>query len=140
MAAFIPAVMPAILSLLEKVIPDKQAAAEAKLKAMELAQQGSLAELDAIVKLSAAQTDVNKAEAASGNWFAASARPTILYVCAGALFYYYLGHPIGQWIVAVTHANVTVPELVLDDHLWELMMGMLGLGTMRTVEKVKGVA
>lgn len=52
--------IPALAQLFDKVIPDPQAAADAKLKAMELAQRGELAALDADMKLALGQMEINK--------------------------------------------------------------------------------
>ena len=66
--------IPAVTQVLDKIIPDPQAAADAKLKALELAQKGELAVLDADLRLALGQLEVNKAEATTdmfrGGWSA----------------------------------------------------------------------
>jgi Holin of 3TMs, for gene-transfer release len=57
------ALIPVIGTVLEKVLPDPQASADAKIKLMELAQKGELAVLDAETKLALGQLEVNKVEA-----------------------------------------------------------------------------
>ena len=132
--------IPAISTILGKVLPDAGAADAAKLKLLELAQAGQLAELNAVTETIKAQLAVNQAEASSGNPYAASWRPTIGYVCAAALAWTYVFNPIIMWAVAIWKPGMTLPNITIDDHLWELMMGMLGLAGWRTLDKVKGVA
>ena len=126
------AIFAAIMGIVDKLIPDPAAAAAAKIKALELAQAGQFKELDAAVELAKSQAATNTAEAASGNAFAAGWRPSIGYVCALALAYQYLARPL---IIGFT-AHKELPAL--DGSLMELVVGMLGLGTMRTIEKLKG--
>ncbi len=85
-----------------------------------------------------AQNATNQQEA-KGNWFQAGWRPGIGWVCAAALCSQYILRPWAQWAGAVTgHPLPMLPGI--DDQLWQLLAGMLGLGTLRTVEKVKGAA
>lgn len=135
----IAALLPIIGSIIEKVIPDPQAAADAKLKALDLAQRGELAQLEADTKMALAQIDVNKAEATTdlfrGGW-----RPATGWVCVLGLAYSFLLRPLLPWVAAV--AGFTVPPLPpLDgDTLMVLLTGMLGLGGFRTFERIKGKA
>lgn len=85
------------------------------------------------------QIQVNMAEAASTSMFVAGWRPAIGWVCAAALAYQYLMRPLLSWGLAVVGHPIP-PMPGLDQNLWELMLGMLGIGGLRTFEKVKGVA
>jgi hypothetical protein len=129
--------IPAITGIIDKIIPDPQAAAEAKLKALELAQKGELAQLDADMKLALGQLEVNKVEAGTdlfrGGW-----RPAVGWVCVSGLAYQFLIQPILPWFVALF--GLTVPPLpsIDNDALMVLLTGMLGLGGLRTLERVKG--
>ena len=119
-------------TLINKIFPDPAQASEAKLKLLELQQNGELA-------IMTAQTDINKTEAASSSVFVSGWRPAIGWVCALALAYQYLVRPLGGTIASLL--GMTIPPLPgLDDNLWQLMMGMLGMGGLRTFEKVQGVA
>ena len=112
-------------SLLDKVIEDKD---EKNRIAFELS---TLAERHA-QELAKGQLEVNKVEAASKSLFVAGWRPCIGWVCALGLFYNtILSNILGIW--------VEVPEIDTT-LLVPVMMGMLGIGAMRTVEKVKGVS
>jgi len=119
-------------TLINKIFPDPTQASEAKLKLLELQQNGELA-------IMTAQTDINKQEAVNSSVFVSGWRPAIGWVCALALAYQYLVRPLGGTIASVM--GMTIPPLPgLDDNLWQLMMGMLGMGGLRTFEKVQGVA
>ena len=118
--------------LIDHFFPDPAQAADAKLKLLQLQQSGELATMTA-------QTDINKTEAASSSVFVSGWRPAIGWVCALALMYQYLLKPLLTWGAGV--AGFTVPPMPgLDDNLWQLMMGMLGMGGLRTFEKIQGVA
>lgn len=84
------------------------------------------------------QLDANKAEATSNSPFTSGWRPAIGWICGLALFAQYVGRPMLQWVGIVTgHSWPVLPGI--DDNLWQLMLGMLGLGGLRTFERVKGV-
>ena len=113
-----------ITSLLDKVIEDKDTknniAFELATKAERHAQE-----------LAKGQLDVNKVEAAHKSLFVSGWRPAIGWICGLALLYSTILAPIlGIWF--------TVPP-VDSSLLTTVLMGMLGLGAMRTVEKTKGV-
>jgi len=85
------------------------------------------------------QSVTNQKEAESNDLFVAGWRPAIGWCCALALFYQYIITPFATWGFAVAH--LAVPALPkLDDTLWQLMFGMLGMGGLRTFEKIKGVS
>ena len=132
----IAALLPLLGGVLDKIFPDATAAGEAKLKVMEMAQRGELAALDADVRLAMGQLEVNKAEAASGNAYASSWRPTIGYICAAGLGYNFILYPLISWAAAIWFPEVKPPVLVTDN-LMELVIGMLGLAGLRTFEKVR---
>ena len=113
--------------LIDKLIPDPAARDAARFELLKLQQSGELAAM-------LAQTDVNKVEAASGSVFVAGWRPAIGWVCALAMGYQYLLRP---FLVAF---NPVLAFPGLDDNLWQLLAGMLGLGGLRTFEKLNGVA
>lgn len=93
-----------------------------------------------IVTLTQAQTQINTAEATNPSVFVAGWRPFIGWVCGMSIAYTFIGYPILLWAAATFRPDMHPPQLVNDGMLWELMFGMLGLGGMRTFEKVKGRA
>jgi|SRR5688572_18064103 len=127
-----------VTSLLERVLPNPEARAAAQLELLKLQQQGEFKELDAQLSRDLGQIEVNKAEAASGNAFASSWRPLCGYVCVLGLSYQFVLQPLLAWASGI-QAWPLPPELDLGD-LITLLGGMLGLGTLRTAEKFKGVA
>ena len=112
-------------SLLDKVIEDKD---EKNRIAFELS---TLAERHA-QELAKGQLEVNKVEAAHHSIFVSGWRPCIGWVCAlGLLYNTILSNILGIW--------VEVPEIDTT-LLVPVMMGMLGLGAMRSYEKTRGVS
>ena len=119
-------------TLISRIFPDPVQADQAKLELLKLQQSGDLA-------IMTAQTDINKVEASSSSLFVSGWRPAIGWVCALALAYQYLLKPLLMGFLPMF--GVTTLALPgLDDNLWQLMMGMLGMGGLRTFEKIQGVA
>jgi hypothetical protein len=116
---------------LRTAITGKDPAQDAKLAqlALELETQKAVAE----AAITSGQLEVNKVEAASPKMFIAGARPAILWIGALVILYNYVLSPL------LRAAGVALPELALSD-LWPVITGILGLGTMRTVEKLQGAA
>ena len=139
MAFPIVAVLGAVLPLIEKLFPNPQAAAEAKLKAMEMAQRGELAWLEADVKLALGQMEINKEEAKAGA-FRGGWRPATGWLCVFGFGYMAVIRPLFPWVARV--AGLDVPDLPSIDtsEIAALLFGMLGLGGMRTAERLKGKA
>lgn len=132
-----PTIAAMLPGLLDKIIPDPAAAADAKLKAFELAQRGELATLDADLRLMLAQADINKAEA-STDLFRGGWRPACGWVCAAGLAYTFLLRPVLPWLASLAGADVQAMPEIDTDTLMVLLTGMLGLGGLRTVERIKG--
>lgn len=132
-------IIPAITQVLDKIIPDPQAAAEAKLRALELAQKGDLAALDAELRLALGQLEVNKAEATT-DMFRGGWRPAVGWVCVVGLAYQFVLQPLLPWVVALFGAQVPPLPAIDNETLMVLLTGMLGLGGLRTIERVKGKA
>jgi hypothetical protein len=128
------ALLPTITSLLDKVIPDPEARAKAQLDLLRLQQEGAFKELDMQLQVNLAQAEINKVEAASQNGFQAGWRPLAGYACVAGLGYEFLLRPLLPWCLTVS--GVEAPQLPsLDGVLFELMFGMLGLGTLRSADR-----
>lgn len=126
--------------ILDRVLPDQAARDEAKLKLLQLAQSGELAMLKADTDLALGQIEVNKVDAASGSFFTSGARPSVIWVCSLALANDMIFRPLGLFIMSIFHVSGAVwPQLGMDQ-LMPLLMGLLGLGAMRSYEKVQGVS
>lgn len=124
--------------IIDKVIPDPQAKAEAKLKLLELQQAGDLKLLDADMQIALAQNETNKVEAADPSLFKSGWRPAVGWVCVFGLAYTFLGQPLITW-ASSAYGVPAPPQLDMGD-LFTLLAGMLGLGGFRTFEKFKKVA
>ncbi len=133
------ALIPVIGTVLEKVLPDPQASAEAKIKLMELAQKGELAVLDAETKMALGQIEVNKIEAGT-DMFRGGWRPATGWACVFGLVYQFLLQPVLPWLVAVCGGSVPPLPPIDNETLMVLLTGMLGLGGLRTFERIKGKA
>jgi hypothetical protein len=132
------ALLPGIGTQLDKFCPDAGDAADAKLKLLQMAQAGELAQLDADLKLATAQIAVNEAEAASGSLFASSWRPLIGYVCGLGCAWNWIGLPVASFVMSAIGHPVAIYPADLGE-MMPLLLGMLGLGGLRTIERVKGV-
>ena len=118
----------AALRVLDKFIPDPEAKAKAE------------GELRSSLQLwDKGQTYINAVEAANTNLFVSGWRPFIGWVCGIALAYQYVAAPLLMWIASSLHIALSAPPK-LDGTLWELVFALLGMGGLRTFEKVKGVA
>tara|TARA_R110000824_G_scaffold160705_1_gene335602 strand:+ start:211 stop:597 length:387 start_codon:yes stop_codon:yes gene_type:complete len=86
-----------------------------------------------------AQLEVNKAEAAHKSIFVAGWRPFVGWVCGVALAYHFILAPLLQFGFALGGIEQDLPEFEFGQ-LSTVLMGMLGLGGLRTFEKMKGVS
>jgi hypothetical protein len=119
-------------SLIDRLIPDKSAQAEAKAQLLQMQVQG---QLSAMIQ----QIDVDKTEAASANWFVAGWRPFLGWVCGFGLLYQFIVNPLVTFAAQLCHRQIVAPSLDLGT-LMTLLFGMLGLGAMRTTEKLNDTA
>ena len=126
--------------LIDKLWPDPAQRDVAKLKLLELQQSGELALLAAETQLAKGQIEVNAVEAANPRLFVSGGRPFIIWVCGLALAYAAIIEPIARFVAKVVYFySGDFPEI--DTMLTlQLLLGLLGLGGMRSFEKFKGVA
>lgn len=129
--AVITALVPALGTLVDRLIPDKAAAERAKAD-MEAAL------IKASNEAALAQVEVNKIEAGHGSVFVAGWRPFIGWVCGAALAWAFIVGPVLSWFLAVLGIRESLPP-IMTDNLFELVLAMLGLGGLRTFEKMRGV-
>lgn len=125
--------------LIDRLWPDPAQRDAAKLELFKMQQAGELQAMAEATILAKGQLEVNAVEAASPNLFVSGWRPAIGWTCAGALFSQYILRPWVQWIaVLLGHPMPQLPGI--DDQLWQLLGAMLGMGGLRTFEKLKRVA
>lgn len=119
-------------TLITKIWPDPkdQASAEALLIKTQM---------DAALAQAQQQIDINKIEAGSTNIFVSGWRPFVGWACGVAFAGHFIVLPTLNWLVQLFgHAPITIPFDMST--LSTVLMGLLGLGAMRSVEKVAGVA
>lgn len=126
--------------LIDRLIPDKEAAARAKLELMELDQKGELERMTSDERRMIAQIEVNKLDAQSSGPMQRNWRPFIGWVCGVGLSYELMIRPILSWTVLFYDRNFPAMPSLDGDILMTLTASLLGLGVMRTTEKLKGTA
>jgi|TARA_R110000803_G_scaffold97883_2_gene165980 hypothetical protein len=133
MLGLISAIMPSVMEVAGRFLPEdreKRAAAEREIQAKLT---------DSLAQVDLAQLGINKVEAAHRSMFVAGWRPFIGWTCGVALMYTYVLQPILVFGLAQSGYLVDLPRMDLGE-LMPVLMGMLGLGGLRSWEKVKGVA
>lgn len=133
----LPVLIDGARAVLDRLFPDPAERARAEVALRQVEAEGTFAERAAQAQ-ALAQIEVNKAEATTdgyrGGW-----RPFVGWVCGVALAWQFVARPVAAFAIAA--GGHPVPELPsLDGALWELLLGMLGLGALRTFERVKGRA
>ena len=127
-----------VIGVVNKFIPDPQAQAQMQLELLKLKQADDFKQIDAALQLAQQQTDINKIEAENPNLFVSGWRPACGWVCALAFGYHYVLQPLAAFVLAAFGIPVALPDFDMNA-LLTLLLGMLGLGGMRSFEKVKGV-
>ena len=135
-SAVLPDLLKGIFSTIDRVIPDKDAAQKAK---DALASSESIQEF----KLLLGQLEINMKEAMHPSIFVAGWRPWIGWVCGMAFAYTYLVLPMMMFGVFTFGNAAMVKQVALMPSLdmtmmFPVLLGMLGLGGMRTYEKKTG--
>jgi hypothetical protein len=127
----IPAMVQSITGLVNKFVPDR----DAQIKIQHEVQTKLL---DMQSQQLAAQSDVNKIEAAHKSVFVAGWRPFVGWVCGAGLAWEFVLAPIVAWTAALCGYTGTLPEIA-SEHLFELVLAMLGMAGWRTLDKIKHV-
>lgn len=120
-------------TVIDRLIPDRNQAAQAKASLLEMQVKG---ELDNAI----AQLQVDQAEATSSSIFVAGWRPFVGWACGGAFVYAFIVQPMLQFALVAFHSSFDIaklPQLNLDQML-PVLLGMLGLGAMRSFDKTQG--
>jgi hypothetical protein len=112
-------------NVINKIWPDKSEEEKQQLAAAVMVVQG--------------QIDINKEEAKSDSIFVAGWRPFIGWVCGSACAWNWIGLPIAKAGLLLGGVSINISPADLTEML-PVLMGMLGLGALRTAEKFKGVA
>ena len=124
--------------LIDRIFPDPAARDAAKLRLLELNQAGELEFLRADTQLALEQIKVNQAEASSPSLFKGGWRPFIGWTAGVGLAYQFIARPFLAWACGFDGATCLAPPALDLTDLIALVTGMLGLGGMRTTERLKG--
>lgn len=124
--------------LIDRLWPDPTQRDAAKLELLKMKQTGELAVLAAETDLAKGQIAVNQVEAASASFFVAGWRPFIGWVCGAAFAYHFVLQPFLAFVLDASGHKVELPVFDMGT-LSTVLMGMLGLGSLRTYEKINGV-
>lgn len=128
-----PIIGPVINRILD-LIPNTNERARAK-------EDFERALLDATIEAQNAQAEINKIEAGHKSLFVAGWRPFIGWVCGVGVLWSFLLEPFLRWVAVVWAVKElsTLPSLDTGP-LFSLVTALLGMGTLRTFEKIKGVS
>lgn len=125
--------------LIDRLWPNPEQRDAAKLELLRMQQNGELAAMQAEVGLAKGQTDINAVEASSTRLFVAGWRPWIGWVCGMAFAWNWIGLPVGVFVATALGHPLNLEPADLSE-MTPVLLGMLGLGAMRSVEKIKGKA
>tara|TARA_E500000305_G_scaffold93835_1_gene82512 strand:+ start:93 stop:506 length:414 start_codon:yes stop_codon:yes gene_type:complete len=131
MIGILSSLLPVATKIIDRVVPDKNAAQKAK-----LSMEKELT--TAFNKANLAQIETNKIQAAHPSIFVSGARPAIMWICAFGLGWQFVFQPVAIWGMAVAGLDLTLP-VIETEGLMSLTLALLGLGGMRSFEKSKGV-
>ena len=130
--ALLNALIGPVTGLLDKFVEDKDQKAALAHEISTMADRHAQ-------ELALAQVEVNKAEAASGSVWKGGWRPFVGWVCGTAFAYHFVIQPLAIFVVAAYGMEIpALPEFDMGQ-LMTVLMGMLGLGGLRSFEKYKGL-
>jgi hypothetical protein len=132
------ALLPIAEKLIDRFVPDPEQKAKAILELKKEENQQALQEMTLELQAMQAQTSINQEEAKSQSLFVAGWRPAVGWTCAVAFAYHFVFQPLLAFSMASFGHNVTLPVFDMDA-LFTVLLGMLGLGGMRSFEKYKGI-
>ena len=121
-----------IAALLDKFIEDKD-------QKNVLAQQLATMSERHAQELAKGQIEVNRVEASSNSLFVSGWRPAVGWVCVLGMAGNFIIIPLANFVLALSDSNVTIPLIDIAT-MMPVLLGMLGLGVMRSAEKIKKVS
>jgi hypothetical protein len=130
MLTMLSALIGPVSAILDKAIPDKDLKEKLAHEIATMAERHTHEQVQA-------QLEINKTEAAHKNLFVAGWRPACGWVCVFGMAGNFLVIPLANMTLELLDTGVKVPMIDLSTML-PVLMGMLGLGGLRTFEKVKG--
>lgn len=118
-------------TLLERFVPDPEKKAAAEMELVRMAADGELKQV-------IAQLEINAREAAHPSIFVSGGRPLFMWIGGFGFGYATIIQPMLTWLARIK--GWPEPPDVNSELLWVVVTGLLGIGGLRSVEKVKGVA
>lgn len=123
-----PVLLPFINTIIEKIFPNAEDAQKAQAELSKLIQEADFK-----------QMEINLAQSNSNNVFISGARPCIMWICGLIFCYNYLLQPLFIFILTLFDKQITALPVFKIDEILPVLLGMLGLGGLRTFEKIKGL-
>ena len=117
-------------TLLDRFVPDPEKKQAAEMELIRMAADGELKQV-------IAQLEINAREASHSSVFVAGWRPFFGWAGGFGFLYATIGQPLLAWAAQIK--GWPVPPSLNLDLLWVVITGMLGIGSLRTFEKTKGV-
>jgi hypothetical protein len=121
-----------VTGLLDKFIEDKDQKAALAHEISTMSEKHAL-------ELAKGQMEINKVEASNANLFVSGWRPFIGWTCGLGMFGNFITIPFANFALALLDIEITIPLVPLET-MMPVLMGILGLGAMRTYEKKTGVS
>jgi len=118
-------------TLLDRFVPDPEKKAAAEMELVKMAADGELKQI-------IAQLEINAKEAAHPSIFVSGGRPLFMWIGGVGFGYATIAQPVLTWVARIK--GWPEPPDVNSELLWVVVTGLLGIGGLRSVEKVKGVA
>jgi len=118
-------------TILDRFVPDPAKKAEAEMELLRMAADGELKQV-------VAQLEINAREAQHASIFVAGWRPAFGWCGAAGFVYATILQPLLAWVAAIK--GWPEPPALNLDLMWVVITGMLGIGGLRSIEKVKGAA
>lgn len=125
--------------IIDRAWPDPAQKAAALLELEKMKQAGEFKQMDADLQAMQMQADVNKVEAGSADPFTSRWRPFVGWVCGSALAWHYIGRPLAGWVLLLAGNSTPIPAVDLGD-LIVILLGLLGLGGLRSYDKLHGTS
>lgn len=118
-------------TILDRFVPDPEKKAAAEMELIRMAAEGELKQV-------IAQLEINAREAQHPSIWVSGWRPAFGWCGAAGFVYATIAQPMLSWVAA--KEGWPAPPTLNLDLLWVVVTGMLGIGGLRSIEKVKGVA
>jgi hypothetical protein len=130
--AVLNALIGPVTGLLDKFIEDKDQKAKLAHEVATMAENHAQ-------EIAKGQMEINAVEAANSNVFVSGWRPFIGWTCGLGMFGNFITIPFSNFVLALFEVDIVIPLVPLET-MMPVLMGMLGLGAMRTYEKKSGVS